>query len=217
MEDCSAGVEWGDEGELTFQTVVDKQDWPAKQPHNDSNSSDEDDEGFINSTIIPFLLHDIHLVSFTDSIILLSVTLAWDTTEPLSTGPKLPEVNPWDSVTAPPVVENVDWANFDNFENTPSANNTSPTVIIDNKLRDEMKKETPDAASDPSKTEAAAGSKTAADAIGAGDVKIEGPVDSASHIEADINHKSTDDSLYSACTADKSASPSCPSEVLYTR
>lgn len=186
LEDCSAGVEWGDEGELTFQTVVDKQDWPAKQPHNDSNSSDEDDE-------------------------------AWDTTEPLSTGPKLPEMNPWDSVTEPPVVENVDWANFDNFENTPSVNNTSPTMIIDNKLRDEMKKETPDAASDPNKTEAAAGSKTVVDAIGAGDVKIEGPVDSASHIEADINHKSTDDCSYAACTADKSASPSCPSEVLYTR
>ncbi|XP_076622484.1 phosphatase 6 regulatory subunit 1-like protein fmt isoform X3 [Colletes latitarsis] len=66
LEDCSAEAEWGDEGELTFQTVVDKQDWPTKQQHNDSNSFDEDDE-------------------------------AWDSTEPLSTGNTLPEVNPWDS------------------------------------------------------------------------------------------------------------------------
>lgn len=44
LEDCGGGVEWGDEGELTFQTVVDKRDWHSKQQHQDSSSSDEDDE-----------------------------------------------------------------------------------------------------------------------------------------------------------------------------
>lgn len=44
LEDCGGGVEWGDEGELTFQTVVDKRDWHSKQQHQDSSSSDEDDD-----------------------------------------------------------------------------------------------------------------------------------------------------------------------------
>lgn len=44
LEDSGGGVEWGDEGELTFQTVVDKRDWHSKQVHLDSSSSDEDDE-----------------------------------------------------------------------------------------------------------------------------------------------------------------------------
>lgn len=44
LEDCGGGIEWGDEGELTFQTVVDKRDWHSKQQHQDSSSSDEDDE-----------------------------------------------------------------------------------------------------------------------------------------------------------------------------
>jgi len=44
LEDCGSGLEWGDEGELTFQTVVDKRDWHSKQQHQDSSSSDEDDE-----------------------------------------------------------------------------------------------------------------------------------------------------------------------------
>lgn len=41
LEDCGSGLEWGDEGELTFQTVVDKRDWHSKQQHQDSSSSDD--------------------------------------------------------------------------------------------------------------------------------------------------------------------------------
>ncbi|XP_076286850.1 phosphatase 6 regulatory subunit 1-like protein fmt [Lasioglossum baleicum] len=81
LEDCSAGAEWGDEGELTFQTVVEKV-WTGKQHCNDSNSFDEDDE-------------------------------AWDSTEPLSTGNTLPEVNPWDSAPSDAVADSTGWANFD--------------------------------------------------------------------------------------------------------
>lgn len=43
LEECGGGTEWGDEGDLTFQTVVDKRDWHSKQ-HHGSSSSDEDDE-----------------------------------------------------------------------------------------------------------------------------------------------------------------------------
>ncbi|XP_011329157.1 serine/threonine-protein phosphatase 6 regulatory subunit 3 isoform X2 [Ooceraea biroi] len=106
LEDCGSGLEWGDEGELTFQTVVDKRDWHSKQQHQDSSSSDEDDED----------TRDIHMeVDATDP---------WDTTEPLSTsgGGPLPPVNPWD-VVASESVESTGWANFDNFENTLSIEN----------------------------------------------------------------------------------------------
>ncbi|XP_033328291.2 phosphatase 6 regulatory subunit 1-like protein fmt [Megalopta genalis] len=82
LEDCSAGADWGDEGELTFQTVVEKQAWSGKQHCNDSNSFDEDDE-------------------------------AWDSTEPLSTGNTLPEVNPWESAPSDAVADSTGWANFD--------------------------------------------------------------------------------------------------------
>ncbi|XP_043248418.1 serine/threonine-protein phosphatase 6 regulatory subunit 3 [Colletes gigas] len=174
LEDCSAGAEWGDEGELTFQTVVDKQDWSTKQQHNDSNSFDEDDE-------------------------------AWDSTEPLSTGNTLPEVNPWDSAPSE-TVEPTGWANFDNFENILSVENT---VIVDNKLCDEIKKGPPDTSADLNKTEAVVGSKVTAEAIGADDVKVEDSVDStSSHTETNINHKSIEDSLFSVCTADRNANPS---------
>nr|XP_031828128.1 serine/threonine-protein phosphatase 6 regulatory subunit 3-like [Nomia melanderi] len=85
LEDCSTGAEWGDEGDLTFQTVVDRQDWrDLQQQHSDSNSSDEDDE-------------------------------PWDSlnTE-LSTDNTLPEVNPWESAPAETVINSTGWANFDN-------------------------------------------------------------------------------------------------------
>ncbi|XP_076622483.1 phosphatase 6 regulatory subunit 1-like protein fmt isoform X2 [Colletes latitarsis] len=180
LEDCSAEAEWGDEGELTFQTVVDKQDWPTKQQHNDSNSFDEDDE-------------------------------AWDSTEPLSTGNTLPEVNPWDSAPSE-TVEPTGWANFDNFENILSVENT---VIVDNKLCDEIKKGPPDTSADLNKTEAVVGSNVTAEAIEADDVKVEDSVDStSSHTETNINHKSIEDSLFSVCTADKNANPS---EILNAR
>ena len=44
LDESGGTVEWGDEGDLTFQTVIDKRDWPSKQQHHDSNSSDEDEE-----------------------------------------------------------------------------------------------------------------------------------------------------------------------------
>ncbi|KAM0737503.1 Serine/threonine-protein phosphatase 6 regulatory subunit 3 [Formica fusca] len=106
LEDCGSGLEWGDEGELTFQTVVDKRDWHSKQQHQDSSSSDEDDED----------PRDVHMeVDTTDP---------WDTTEPLNTGTILPPVNPWDVASSEPV-ESTGWANFENFENTLSIENTA--------------------------------------------------------------------------------------------
>ncbi|XP_053971363.1 serine/threonine-protein phosphatase 6 regulatory subunit 3 [Hylaeus anthracinus] len=173
LEDCSAVGEWGDE--LTYQTVVDKEDWPTKQQHNDSNSFDEDDEG-------------------------------WNTTEPLSTGNNtLPEVNPWDSAPSE-TVEPTGWANFDNFENTLSVEN----VIIDNKLCDDIKKETPDTSADLNKTEDVVENKVTAEAtIGAGDVKVEESVDSTPlDTETNVNHKIIEDSSFPVCTPDKNANPS---------
>lgn len=123
LEDCGSGLEWGDEGELTFQTVVDKRDWHSKQQHQDSSSSDEDDEE----------PRDMHMeVDTTDP---------WDTTEPLNTGTILPPVNPWDVVPSEPV-ESTGWANFENFENTLSIENT---VSEDKKLCDELKEKTSEA------------------------------------------------------------------------
>lgn len=49
---------------------------------------------------------------------------AWDTTEPLNTGTILPPVNPWDVASSEPV-ESTGWANFENFENTLSIENTA--------------------------------------------------------------------------------------------
>ncbi|XP_071574955.1 serine/threonine-protein phosphatase 6 regulatory subunit 3 isoform X2 [Temnothorax nylanderi] len=123
LEDCGSGLEWGDEGELTFQTVVDKRDWHSKQQHQDSSSSDEDDEE----------PRDMHMeVDTTDP---------WDTTEPLNTGTILPPVNPWDVVPSEPV-ESTGWANFENFENTLSIENT---VSEDKKPCDELKDKTSEA------------------------------------------------------------------------
>jgi len=66
---------------------------------------------------------------------------AWDTTEPLSTGTILPPVNPWDVVPSEPV-ESTGWANFENFENTLSIENT---VSEDKKPCDELKEKTSEA------------------------------------------------------------------------
>lgn len=66
---------------------------------------------------------------------------AWDTTEPLSTGTILPPVNPWDVVPSEPV-ESTGWANFENFENTLSIENTASE---DKKPCDELKEKTSEA------------------------------------------------------------------------
>lgn len=50
--------------------------------------------------------------------------LAWDTTESLNTNTILPPVNPWDVASSEPV-ESTGWANFENFENTLSIDNTT--------------------------------------------------------------------------------------------
>lgn len=126
LEDCGGGIEWGDEGELTFQTVVDKRDWHSKQQHQDSSSSDEDDED----------PRDMHMeVDTTDP---------WDSTEPLTSGTALPPVNPWDVVPSEPV-ESTGWANFENFENTLSIENT---VSEDKKPCDELKQKAPETTGD---------------------------------------------------------------------
>lgn len=63
--------------------------------------------------------------------------LAWDTTESLNTNTVLPPVNPWDVASSEPV-ESTGWANFENFENTLSIENTTSE---DNKtMCDELKK-----------------------------------------------------------------------------
>lgn len=54
MEESGVGGnEWGDEGEMTFQTVVDKRDWPSKQQNHGSSSSDEDedDQNYMNMDV----------------------------------------------------------------------------------------------------------------------------------------------------------------------
>ncbi|XP_015119641.1 serine/threonine-protein phosphatase 6 regulatory subunit 3 isoform X2 [Diachasma alloeum] len=92
------GIEWGDEGDMTFQTVIDKRDWPFKQQQHDSTSSDEDEE-----------TRDLHMeVDSSDP---------WDSAEPISSNIVLPQVNPWDVAATQPE-ECADWANFDNFEST---------------------------------------------------------------------------------------------------
>lgn len=63
---------------------------------------------------------------------------AWDTTEPLNTGTILPPVNPWDVVPSEPI-ESTGWANFENFENTLSIENTASD---DKKPCDELKEKT---------------------------------------------------------------------------
>nr|XP_003708528.1 PREDICTED: serine/threonine-protein phosphatase 6 regulatory subunit 3 isoform X1 [Megachile rotundata]XP_012152984.1 PREDICTED: serine/threonine-protein phosphatase 6 regulatory subunit 3 isoform X1 [Megachile rotundata] len=186
LEDCSAGVEWGDEGELTFQTVVDKRDWPSKQQHNDSNSSDEDEED-------PYMHMEIDFTKF------------WAPTEPACTGTSIPEANPW-AVVPPEPVESTGWANFDNFENTVSMENT---VIVDNTLCDESKNKALDAITDQNKMETTSGNEVAVEAVSTNDMKIEDSNDSTiSHTETNVNHQSTEDNLYSGCTADKNANPS---------
>ncbi|XP_011866447.1 PREDICTED: serine/threonine-protein phosphatase 6 regulatory subunit 3 isoform X2 [Vollenhovia emeryi] len=143
LEDCGSGLEWGDEGELTFQTVVDKRDWHSKQQHQDSSSSDEDDEE----------PRDMHMeVDTTDP---------WDTTEPLNTGTILPPVNPWDVVPSEPV-ESTGWANFENFENTLSIEST---VSEDKKPCDELKEKTLEATAENLTEKNTASSESVGDGI----------------------------------------------------
>ncbi|XP_017892342.1 serine/threonine-protein phosphatase 6 regulatory subunit 3 isoform X2 [Ceratina calcarata] len=150
LEDGNAGAEWGaDEGELTFQTVVDKRDWPSKQQQhqqrqlrqqqqqqqNDSNSSDdeEDDETLMDVQSFPKLSAErSYLFSGLASIETVADTATATTTRHW-------DVDPWDVVPSAESVESTGWANFDNFENTLNMENT---VIIDNnKICDESKKE----------------------------------------------------------------------------
>lgn len=63
--------------------------------------------------------------------------LAWDTTESLNTNTVLPPVNPWDVASSEPV-ESTGWANFENFENTLSIENT--TSEDKKAMCDELKK-----------------------------------------------------------------------------
>lgn len=59
----------------------------------------------------------------------------------MNTDTILPPVNPWDVVPSEPV-ESTGWANFENFENTLSIENT---ISEDKKLCDELKKKTSEA------------------------------------------------------------------------
>lgn len=209
LEDCGSGLEWGDEGELTFQTVVDKRDWHSKQQHQDSSSSDEDDEEprdmhmEVDTTDRMFLsrillLSDIHKkrLSYRNEI------SAWDTTEPLNTGTILPPVNPWDVVPSEPV-ESTGWANFENFENTLSIENT---VSGEKKLCDELTEKTSEA------TAATEKDMTSSESIGDDNEKNKDYVDNQivgtklSLVETDLNDSKSDE--HKIISANENASPS---------
>ncbi|XP_018400656.1 PREDICTED: serine/threonine-protein phosphatase 6 regulatory subunit 3 isoform X2 [Cyphomyrmex costatus] len=130
LEDCGSGLEWGDEGELTFQTVVDKRDWHSKQQHQDSSSSDDSNSSEDSSSSEEEPRNMNMEVETTDP---------WNNPEPPNT--ILTPVNPWDVVPSEPV-ESTGWANFENFENTLSIENT---VSEDKKPCDELKEETSEA------------------------------------------------------------------------
>lgn len=98
------GIEWGDEGDLTFQTVIDKRDWPFKQQQNDSMSSDEDEE-----------TKNLHME--------IDTTDPWNNDDLSKNNNNnnnnlLSNISPWDIETSTSDNDNADWANFDNFENT---------------------------------------------------------------------------------------------------
>ncbi|KAG7211282.1 hypothetical protein KM043_010587 [Ampulex compressa] len=205
LEDCGSGVEWGDEGELTFQTVVDKRDWPSKQQHNDSNSSDEDDDD----------PRDMHMeVDSTDP---------WDSAEPLPNNTALPEVNPWEVTPAAESVESTGWANFDNFESTL---NSEKNMIIDNKSCKEEKIGGSDGPVESNEEKTTSENKVCGDTTnvytgyvtprtdtaGTGDTEINESIGSTTTRvnERNLNEKTGDENLYSVCTADKNANPSEP-------
>ncbi|XP_043504075.1 serine/threonine-protein phosphatase 6 regulatory subunit 3 isoform X3 [Polistes fuscatus] len=181
LEECGGGAEWTDEGDLTFQTVVDKRDWHSKQ-HHGSSSSDEDDE---DPRDMPMEI---------------------DTSdEPIPANTTIPEVNPWDVVPSEPL-ESTGWANFDNFESTLSIENN---IAVDNKTYETVTKDIVDAATSLVEKETALENKSVEN-IGGGDSITVDLVDSTSHLstEANQNSKASDDSIYSVCTSDKNANPS---------
>ncbi|XP_046827950.1 serine/threonine-protein phosphatase 6 regulatory subunit 3 isoform X1 [Vespa crabro] len=186
LEECGGGTEWGDEGDLTFQTVVDKRDWHSKQ-HHGSSSSDEDDED----------PRDMQMEIDTSDV--------WNVPESLPASTTIPEVNPWDVVPSEPV-ESTGWANFDNFESTLSIENN---IAVDNKTSETVKKDVVDVAASLDKKETILENKSVEN-IGSGDTKTLDSVDSMSHqsTEANQNSKNSDDSIYSVCTSDKNANPS---------
>lgn len=141
---------------------------------------------------------------------LLKFIAAWDTAEPLTSSTALPPVNPWDVVPSEPV-ESTGWANFDNFENTLSIENTAGD---DKKPRDELKEKTSETAavdtgekditSGRSQTtveggDGKSGESVGGEALGGGTVDL--PV-----AEADLNIKSDEDKAIPP--ADRNANPS---------
>ncbi|XP_014598395.1 PREDICTED: serine/threonine-protein phosphatase 6 regulatory subunit 3 isoform X1 [Polistes canadensis] len=186
LEECGGGAEWADEGDLTFQTVVDKRDWHSKQ-HHGSSSSDEDDED----------PRDMPMEIDTSDV--------WNFPEPIPANTTIPEVNPWDVVPSEPL-ESTGWANFDNFESTLSIENN---IAVDNKTCETVTKDIVDAATSLIEKETALENKSVEN-IGGGDSITVDLVDSTSHLstEANQNSKASDDSIYSVCTSDKNANPS---------
>ncbi|KAK2587988.1 hypothetical protein KPH14_004065 [Odynerus spinipes] len=188
LEECVGGTEWGDEGDLTFQTVVDKRDWHSKQQHHGSSSSDEDDE------------------DPRDMQMEIDSTDVWNHPESLPANTTLPEVNPWDVVPSEPV-ESTGWANFDNFESTLNIENN---IVIDNKTCDTVKKDVVDVAASMGEKGTMLENTISVENIEDSDTKTIDSVDSTSHqsIEANQNSKTSDDSIYTVCTSDKNANPS---------
>lgn len=188
LEESVGGTEWGDEGDLTFQTVVDKRDWHSKQQHHGSSSSDEDDE------------------DPQDMQMEIDKTDVWYHPESLPANATLPKINPWDIVSSVPV-ESTGWANFDNFESTLNIENI---IMVDNKTCETDKKDIADVGASMSEKGTVLENTIPIENIGSGEMQSTDAVDSTSHqsIEANQNSKTSDDSIYSVCTSDTNANPS---------
>lgn len=183
-ESCGVG-EWGDEGELTFQTVIDKRNWPSKQLRHNSNSfsDDDDDEP-----------QDLHMeVDSTDP---------WDSARRCR-DITIPQNNPWD-VASQEQSEQTGWANFDNFESTLSIEENTATNNKPSEVAEQEQNVTPT----PADKDLSLENKIGAKAIGGGDTPtIEtAELGAPQPTESILNNKVQ--SVDSINTADDNANPS---------
>ncbi|XP_012257302.2 serine/threonine-protein phosphatase 6 regulatory subunit 3 isoform X2 [Athalia rosae] len=183
LDESSGLGEWGDEGELTFQTVIDKRNFSSKQLQRYSNSfSDDDDDE----------TQDLHMEV--------------DSTEPQCRcrTVTLPPTNPW-AIVSQEQSEQTGWANFDNFESTLSIDENSGT---DNKPNEKLEQEQNVKAS-PLDKDVSLENTIDAKAIGGGDTpKIDTAVEiiDPPSTEAILNNKVQ--SVDSINTSDDNANPS---------
>ncbi|XP_046411016.1 serine/threonine-protein phosphatase 6 regulatory subunit 3 isoform X1 [Neodiprion fabricii] len=183
-ESCGVG-EWGDEGDLTFQTVIDKRNWPSKQLRQNSNSFSDDDEDEPQ---------DLHMeVDSTDP---------WDSAQHRCRDLTIPPSNPWDVVNQEES-EQTGWANFDNFESTLNIDENAGTI---NKPTDVTEK-VQNITATPMEKDISLEHTIDTKAVGAGDTPKTDAVEIATPppTEAIINNKVQ--SIDSINTADDNANP----------